>query len=125
MVINNLRQNHTAAMIIEEYVESSYAWRMKLAKMHPEIHFGELAQQMITDEEAADAVMTEYLAILASINEELEKPDRADMHKNISVPVATEMDGILGSREAKSTDQQTFMNRAKASSPLGTSTFTG
>jgi len=104
--------------IVTEYIQSGDAWRMKLAKMHPEIHFGELAQQMMTDKDAADAVLTEYLAILASINEELEKPDRADMHKNISVPMATELDGIKGSAEVKLTNSQTAFSRSNASTPV-------
>jgi len=97
--------------IVAEYINSGDAWRMKLAKMHPHIHFGELAAQMLTDKGKAAAVAQEYLAILENINEELQKPDRADLHKDVSVSVATELDGIRGSAEVKLTDSQTALSR--------------
>jgi len=114
MVIDNLQQDHAAAIIAKEYIESSNAWRLKLAEVHPHIHFGELARQMLMDKDMADAVMQEYLAFLEKINEEERKPDRADMYKDVSVPVATVLDGIKGSAEAKQVGVQTALSRTIA-----------
>ena len=116
MTDKGLEQN--VREIVMEYVNLSEPWRLKLAKMHPHIHFGELAAQVLNNRSEATTVMQEYITFLAIINEELQRPDRVDMYKDVSVPVATEFDGvkgtdgIKGAAEARPTGKYKALSRS-------------
>jgi len=108
--MSNSGQDTSRITIVKEYVKSTNAWRMKLAQKYPTIHFGKAVSEVLNGDEEINIIMQEYLLILESIEEEKQKPDRADIYKDISVPVATEMEG----HGAKGTLKQTELNRAGA-----------